>query len=572
MNELRDASGAYQLDRGQALMDTPHAWLSGLMPSSPCAVLVLDDPHGLTSQAFAKRGDQVLRVISRGTLNLELVAGVSSIHDHLPALAEIHRQSLAFDVIVVGPSWIALTDPERERALRKLVTLLRAGGVLSLQLGSNSAERISKTQEIERLALTYGAQVHQGPTLAGSLTELAPAASTPSVALRLADDGTGAMPLLRHLIVNDDKSSTYKLALIRALCRIADGMSGLAQPAGEDHVELPMGLVGLVWLRLFKPLLEADLPQMPGHRHFAGLGFVKPAYLKTRGVSGLDLRIGARFEGDLAAYLHTAIKDACDTITRMPVKYSRYRQGGQIFEVRMNGPRRAPSAGWVLDLPALWSFGAFRMPKALWQCLTRNEVWIEPALVQEWIRLMREYAKGQNRLLDPVAMERAMTWADPARDVAQARSVAIHLVEQRRLHCVWTGQRLSADSLDMDHCIPWSTWPCDALWNLMPAHRQVNQRQKRDRLPTDQLLLRSSGAIQQWWSDAWFDGSRTVHQGQFAEEARATLPGLMTSADPATTDELPMVFQAMRLQRMRIQVNHQCAEWSGPYPIGPSAR
>jgi len=33
------------------------------------------------------------------------------------------------------------------------------------------------------------------------------------VALRLPDDGTGALPLLRHVILNDQKSATYKLAL-----------------------------------------------------------------------------------------------------------------------------------------------------------------------------------------------------------------------------------------------------------------------------------------------------------------------------------------------------------------------
>ena len=32
------------------------------------------------------------------------------------------------------------------------------------------------------------------------------------------DDGTGSLPLLRHVIVNDNKSSTYKLGLLRPRC------------------------------------------------------------------------------------------------------------------------------------------------------------------------------------------------------------------------------------------------------------------------------------------------------------------------------------------------------------------
>ncbi len=82
------------------------------------------------------------------------------------------------------------------------------------------------------------------------------------MALRLPDDGTGALPLLRHLILNDSKSSTYKLALLRTLCRIADGSSGLIRDSADDrHVVVPLGLVALVWLRLFLPLLRRDLPQ-----------------------------------------------------------------------------------------------------------------------------------------------------------------------------------------------------------------------------------------------------------------------------------------------------------------------
>ena len=39
------------------------------------------------------------------------------------------------------------------------------------------------------------------------------------MAIRLPGNGTGALPLLRHVIMNDDKSSTYKLALLRSARR-----------------------------------------------------------------------------------------------------------------------------------------------------------------------------------------------------------------------------------------------------------------------------------------------------------------------------------------------------------------
>jgi hypothetical protein len=63
------------------------------------------------------------------------------------------------------------------------------------------------------------------------------------------DDGTGALPLLRHIILRDDKAATYKLGLLRSLCRIADGWAGMTRETEDGHVALPLGLVGLTWLR-----------------------------------------------------------------------------------------------------------------------------------------------------------------------------------------------------------------------------------------------------------------------------------------------------------------------------------
>ena len=119
------------------------------------------------------------------------------------------------------------------------------------------------------------------------------------IAIRLPDDGTDALPLLRNVILNDSKSSTYKLGLLRVLCRIADGAFGLAEEQGQDHVSIPMGLVALTWIRLYKPLIEADIPQSPvndrgGHK----LGFVTHAGVEQLDVSHHDLRVGTRFFGD----------------------------------------------------------------------------------------------------------------------------------------------------------------------------------------------------------------------------------------------------------------------------------
>ena len=121
--------------------------------------------------------------------------------------------------------------------------------------------------------------------------------------------------------------------------------------------------------------------------------------------------------------------------------------------------------------------------------------------------------------------------------------------------------RLSAANLDIDHCFPWTVWPCGDLWNLMPAHRTVNQRQKRDRLPADPLLRTAEERILDWWNAAYRENPDHPLAERFALEASVSLPGIV----PSDAD-LDSYYSALNLQRLRLKQNQQVPEWSGaPY-------
>jgi hypothetical protein len=252
------------------------------------------------------------------------------------------------------------------------------------------------------------------------------AVSWTQLAIRLPDDGCGALPLLRHIILNDDKSSTYKLALLRALCRIVDGAAGYARDTDDGYVAVPLGLVGLYWVRLFKPLLAAGLPQNPTNQADERLGFVRDGFRRLSGVSHLDLRIGMLFGGDRSNALHAALRDACNTITRMPAHYMTYPGGGPVLPVKRIGRVSRPES-IHLDDSYLSSFGELLVPRRLWRALQRFDVWIEPALIAEWSRLMNGYAAKQGRRVPDTTIATAMTWSEPSRDVRSHEQVRRHL-------------------------------------------------------------------------------------------------------------------------------------------------
>ena len=106
----------------------------------------------------------------------------------------------------------------------------------------------------------------------------------------------------------------------------------------DQFVSVPLGLVALTWIRLFKPLLAASLPQNPSNIGIERLGFVKEGFRKLQHVSHLDLRVGLSMTGDDAKAMHAAIKDAADTITKMPATYMTYPDGSVILPVERRRP------------------------------------------------------------------------------------------------------------------------------------------------------------------------------------------------------------------------------------------
>lgn len=544
-----------------------HMWFADLLPTGNALVLDVGAGSGRDAAWLAQRGFEVVAVEPSAGMRAEAIRNhpshaVQWVDDFLPDFKKVGGLGLHFDFILLSAVWMHVPAGDRARAFRKLIGLLKPGGfiAISLRMGPSEPERGMhpvSVEEIETLCKSHAAFVERridSPDLSGRSQ-----VSWCQLVVRLPDDGTGALPLIRHVVLNDSKSSTYKLALLRVLCRCADGTSGFAD-RDDDCVVIPFGLVGLFWVRMMIPLLKAELPQSPENLGLKRLGFVREGFeylvSNTKGFSHNDLRCGMRYSGDRAVAIHKAIRDACATVEKMPAHYMTYPNGGQIVRVNRLPPGRVPSEV-VLDFPYLSSFGQMRIPANLWAAMQRFDSWIEPAIVSEWSRLMKSYAAAQDRKLSESAIQAALTWADPTRDVKIARLRAIVLLEKSHLRCVWSDRKLTSDNLHIDHCLPWVVWPCGDLWNLLPVHCEVNLR-KRDRLPGDELLSQVQPKVLDWWSQAYLDSSTPLLAEQFVSEAKASLPSVGTQ--PPDPDS---VFRGLKLQRWRLKHDQQVPEWYG---------
>ncbi len=478
---------------------------------------------------------------------------VTWLDDALPNLNVLRALGRRFDLILLSAVWMHVAPRERERAFRILSELLNPSGllVITLRKGAdeheNAARGFHPTSADEligyanRRAVAFKDRTEAEDLERGHVR-------WETLVFELPDDGTGSLPLLRHVIVNDNKSSTYKLGLLRVLVRIAESAPGIVMTRTDDHVDIPFGVVGLYWIKQYRRLVDRGIPQLPGNK--TGYGWAKDAFRQLMtGISPSDLRLGARFDPIRGAIVTRAISDACRNIKAMPARYITH-PGSPDQPVFQCDSRRVQSSSkhLVLSKDYLAKFGRFRIPAPLWQTLGQYACWLDPAIVKEWSQLTKGWG-----VADASSDSLGLDWQESARET----KVAISRAEEIRtagfdLKCVWSANSIRR-SFQIDHCFPWVRWYNNDLWNLMPTRADINLR-KLDKLPSSLAMSDARTRIIDWWAEAWEHSERSE---QFFMEAEYSLPGL--SDDRPSLQE---IYQATLHQRARLKQDQQLVEWS----------
>ncbi len=531
-------------------------WLPVLETSSGLA-LDVGAGSGRDALALAERGWDVVAVEPAAELRRlgEAATAHQSVQwldDSLPDLAEIRKLSYRFDLILVSAVWMHIAPSSRGRAFRVLAELLAPSGtlVITLRHGPGDGERVfHEVSKAELDGLARHRAVVPVPVVGSASADQLerPEVWWETAVYRLPDDGTGALPTLRQIIVNDDKSSSYKLGLLRTLVRLADSAPGLVINRTDDWVELPLGAVGLFWLMQYHPLvLRHRLRQAPGSR---GYGFAGEAFYALEQLSPLDFRPGLSLSADYGPLVMGAIRQAAANILKNPAHFTTWPGTNRpVFEGAANRIRIREEPV-TLDRETLSRFGVFRVPAMLWDTFSRYACWVEPAIVNEWVNLM----SGWEVRYSTEIYHKALQWAEGRRDTSLMRKLVEQQLAAGRVECVWTARNLSQQRYDIDHCFPWSRWSNNDLWNLLPASQTANAA-KSEKLPSDALLKQARPRVTEWWERAVIG---TDVEARFFAEAEAALPLL---GDNRSVDS---VFEGMLQQRLRLKTNLQLAEWLG---------
>lgn len=480
---------------------------------------------------------------------------VTWLDDTLPDLQKLRALGRRFDLILLRSVWMHVPVSRQERAFRILTELLNPSGLLVISLRHSRDEEENRARGFHPISadelIRYAR--NRAISLRGQYEHLDRSRDHVRwewLVFEMPDDGTGNLPLLRHVIVNDDKSSTYKLGLLRTLVRLAETAPGIVTARTDEYVEIPFGAVGLYWLKLYAPMvLRLDLRQLPPGG--GGPGWAKEAFYKLADFSLSDLRLGARFSEKRAVIITKAINDACRNIEKMPAHHITYpgAPDKQVFECDFKSVRNS-ARPIVLSREFLEHYGRFRIPAMLWQTLGQFACWLDPVIVREW----RQLTAGWGGVAETSQIdEQAFNWAEASRDTTFAYLRAKEMRDSGSpLTCVWSAARIR-NSLHIDHCFPWARWRNNDLWNLLPSTPSVNLK-KSDRLPSAETLAEARDRIIDWWSRAW---TGTDREEQFIMEAIYSLPGL--GNDRPALEEIHL---AARHQRARLFQDQQIAEWT----------
>jgi hypothetical protein len=318
--------------------------------------------------------------------------------------------------------------------------------------------------------------------------------------------------LIATILKHDSKSTSYKLALLRALNDVVLTVPDAARH--QQDVAVPLRSLAEWWVAYYWPFMDQEQPVYQGGRaERAGVirndvGF-RPALTHLRQVWQQDGQLSAlpadgfflvsemrtpRRRTTYALVLQQAYEEAIRAIMvaiTMPIRYA----GEGQWSVFAKPLRQATLPATVWSLPGTQpTDSCVVVPTALWQAFSRLSLYVEALSLHEWSLFTEGVTQNGGTICSRGTAYTLLTARpDNRRSLTWERNqVDVLLLEKVRFTCPWTQKLLTQPSdYDLDHLLPLTVYPINELWNLLPVDRQFNQHVKRDRVPSAERLTRA---------------------------------------------------------------------------------
>ena len=289
---------------------------------------------------------------------------------------------------------------------------------------------------------------------------------------------------IETIINNDRKTASYKLALLRSLCAIAQKEPHLAQWTQDGNIDIPLDRIADLWIEYYLPLIgyKEFVPQNRGEnlnskrpvafrKYLCQLAEIYPSTPAGLAQFVAD-RDRDKFPEKTDDLYTETIKKITTTIIKGPVHYT----SGNIFQYNK-------------------SKKSITIKGELWRELVILGHWIENSLIIKWAELINTFSRSTKPFPVTKSIELLLMqpqfdrWVTPAKNAFK---------ELKTVQCVWSNKTIHQGILDIDHAIPFFIRHDNSLWNLLPSDGKIN-RLKSDKLPTNHLLSKQKDLIIYYW-------------------------------------------------------------------------
>jgi len=338
---------------------------------------------------------------------------------------------------------------------------------------------------------------------------------------------------INSIIERDSKDSTYKFALLRGIIDIIIEYPQLVITDKENNrLILPFGLLVFSWIFYYYPVFSSPyfIPQKNGENQIRNqLAIRKPfndfikLYEHRGGIESFynDFKRN-RIPDDVQKSLKKLVTKIATTIKTMPMKYLGYSYFGSYNQVAWhNNDAKNISPGFSFrGYESTDILGTFNIPLKYFPVFENLGRYIlgNSSLLSKWtdFTMNLKTARSQD---NKCFYELLLKSPNTERNVRYVKSI----LKNRIIYCVWSGKKLNDYALD--HIIPFSIWPNNFLWNLLPSSKSINLN-KSDFIPEKETLLKSKERILYYW-DIYSSTNETL----FSQEIKYSLAGFSYGAD-----------------------------------------
>jgi len=329
---------------------------------------------------------------------------------------------------------------------------------------------------------------------------------------------------INKLIERDNKSTTYKFALLRGVIDIIQDNSPYIGIYG-NKVTIPTGLLIEKWMMYYYPILEYEvpIPQSNGEKNLSFcIQFRKliSAYRNRNGFIGFyeDLKrngIPKDIHEDFLILSNKIFK----ALTQMPMKHIGYSINHRHYSLFTFTPGYRKVRPYILDTNYLVEcFGNFSIPIDYYQSFKMLGSFIcgQDSLLFKWAEF--SVRASRNHLSTEEVIIQVLKSPVSERDILHSKKIfESELTQTGNLFCVWTGDPITR--YEIDHLIPFSVWRNNDLWNLLPTKKVVNNK-KRDKIPTPDTIEKHKKEVFYYW-----EMLDRVEPAKFQKEIKISLVG-----------------------------------------------